>query len=536
MVGSANQEKLLEERHRQRELEKKTAAPVSTQRDSRLDDFDEDSFDYDAMMDDDGLEERIPGINADAEEEDDFGESADPDDDQENFSGFVFQRSNQASTLPTPLTPGMVSTPRDANGVVIGFAVTRDIPLEEQWLDRQMDTAERRKAEIGHDHAMTAGLGIQGLDVDHHAAQQNTESFGQNGRLPPSHSEDDLYFDQGLLDELSFGDPDNSVPFDESLFDTNDTDQYGRPIPGAFAQAKAMAMRASIDQDAGKHESASTSRLSGQSQISQSTAHTSISVGGPQPHPSLQKHQSDDQPERPETPPSRLFTEEDRVVAYQAALAEAAHKAAASGKFRRDSSPPPPPVADLTFSSPTLGSESVGQNISSNNKNASSSPSSSSSSHRREHSDHPFYDEHDDDDGHDFSQDMNDYDFDDEAIIAEANAEALANDMDGFYGQEFGFYAAPTQSHATGAPPASKAPLNAQNLYEYASGGLLRPLRGPRPDHVGPHHLARAEPHADHGAVRILEPQQHHVARRAARGRQRGDAVPGPRPASHDDR
>ncbi len=445
MVGSASQEKLLEERHRQRELEKKTAGPGPAQRDSRFDDFDEDGFDYDAMMDDDGLEERIPGVNADAEEDDydNYGSLDeavdDPDNDQENFSGFVFQRSKPDSTLPTPLTPGMAATPRDAHGAVIGFAVTKDTPPEDQQEPEfpisSMEAGVQPKTEED-----VGGLGIHGLNMAHE----------QNGQLAAAPVGDDLYFDQGLIDELNFGDPEESVPFDESIFDNNDTDQYGRPIPGAFALAKAQAMQTSRAPDGDKRESVSTTRLSGASQLSQSTAHTSLSVG-PQPFPSLaQKHDSDPETVSPRLEPQRE-PEQDRVAAYQAALAEAAHKAAASGKFRRDSSPPP--VADLTLTSSTAGTEPL-------------------STH--EHLDHPF----DDYDDVGLAQDMNDYDFDDDAIIAEANAEALANDMDGFYGQEFGFFPAPTSSHSHPVAPASsaaKAPLNAQNLYEYSNGGYFGP-------------------------------------------------------------
>jgi hypothetical protein len=66
--------------------------------------------------------------------------------------------------------------------------------------------------------------------------------------------------------------------------------------------------------------------------------------------------------------------------------------------------------------------------------------------------------------------DMDDeFGLDDDAIIAEANASALANDSDGWYGQEFGFYANPiNQQHVSHNSSASTS-------YEYANGGFFGP-------------------------------------------------------------
>ncbi|KAK4032177.1 heterokaryon incompatibility protein-domain-containing protein [Parachaetomium inaequale] len=126
MIGAAEQERLLEERHRQREQEKKTSDDPA---DARFDDFDDD-FDYDAMMDDDGLEERIPGVNADYEYEEDLDADLDPDNDQENFAGFVFQRSGPVSSLASPHTPGMLATPRDATGHHPHVPFTHDLAYQ----------------------------------------------------------------------------------------------------------------------------------------------------------------------------------------------------------------------------------------------------------------------------------------------------------------------------------------------------------------------------------------------------------------------
>ncbi|EHK97058.1 hypothetical protein M7I_7199 [Glarea lozoyensis 74030] len=67
MIGAAEQERLLEDRHRQRALEKQNERGND---DDNYGGFD-DEYDYDGMDDDDGLEERIPGVNADYDDEDD---------------------------------------------------------------------------------------------------------------------------------------------------------------------------------------------------------------------------------------------------------------------------------------------------------------------------------------------------------------------------------------------------------------------------------------------------------------------------------
>jgi hypothetical protein len=527
MVGAAKQEKLLEERHRQRELEKKTSefeaeSDTDPNRDSRFDDFDEDDFDYEAMMADDGLEEPIPGAgfddygeeeipmndmgydeeeipmnsldydeeevpmnSMDYDEEEvpmnsmdyddeeiptksmDYDEEApedlsakvqglrlsqgpeagtDPDDDQENFAGFVFQRSNPTSELTTPRSAGLLITPRDADGRVIGFATSGD------GLDAHPTEAHPLSQDSLHQidfQDEVAGLGIQGLDVNKSPKSLAAEKVdtqppaSTNPSRPNNPQDDELYFG-GLLDANEFAGEGDGSTFDESLFDLEDTDQYGRPIPGAFAAAQAAR---ALDREEGKRTSDSTSRLSGQSDVSQSTAHTSFS-GGPQLFPSALGTKRESEvlspgrvvsvaPLGPSTAP-----ELGSMAAYQAALAEAAHRAAADGKFRRDSSPPPS----------ELVSPSVGQSSSLNDDSHLSS-----------------YDDYPDDD--DFGYDnMDDYDFDDDAIIAEANADALASDSDGWYGSEFGFY-----SNGGPQPRHSKDNSGSDKTFEYANGGFFGP-------------------------------------------------------------
>lgn len=449
MVGAANQEKLLEERHRQRELDRKPAEDGGF-RDSRFDDFDVDGFDYEAMMDDDGLEERIPGVNADFEEEvpeisvgyegdcdpnrevafaahgvrerapytDD--EELDPENDQENFAGFVFQRSNPASSLTSPHSIGMLATPRDADGNVIGFALTKDTPGSSSF--PQSPFGHSLKPGL-RQVSGASGLGIEGVNSPPLDSQCETSNY------------DDLYYDDGMVgyeDQFPEGLAPaldiSDQPFDESIFDDNDTDEFGRPVPGAFQRAQSI--RRAAQEITAKRESDLTSHLSVQSVTSRSTAHTSISADK---QAVTEGSQIDAKGKRTNV------RDEDRpglgsgksMIEYQAALAAAAHEAAASGKFQRAPSPSP---------------------VSAKKDDADS--------------------EKNQDDALDGYEDADDdFDIDDDAIIAEANASALANDSDGWYGQEFGFYSAPpnsySTSHASGQSDVKE--------YAYANGGFFGP-------------------------------------------------------------
>ncbi|KAK6081480.1 hypothetical protein SCUP234_04685 [Seiridium cupressi] len=440
MIGAAKAEKLLEEKHRQRQQEK--AADHSTPpRDSRFDDFDEDSFDYDAMDYDDGLEEAIPGVNCDYEEkeeeevmEDDFEPELDPDNDQENFAGFVFQRSNPVSSLTSPLTAGLLPTPRDVDGNVIGYAMTKESPEPSRLSSASFSADETIKLAESPVGESPTGLGIRGLDVAIEALEQNTvQQVLPQSPFSPKHldKDDELYFG-GLGHEFE-GEGDGSA-IDESLFDLDDTDQYGRPIPGLFASA--LAQRASTQETKKRESDDITSRTSAHSCTSDSTAHTSLSVGLHQKLAALEAQKEEKELSEEPVPPLPDHSEmsPDTMIATQAALAAAVQQAAASGKFRRDSSPPPP--AELTITSPTTSGSTE------SNHNMGDALSD--------------YDYDDDFRGNG----LDDYELDDDAIIAEANASALANDDDGWYGQEFGFYSAPlsqTQrgSNALGEPDVS---------------------------------------------------------------------------------
>lgn len=455
MIGAAEQERLLEDRHRQKALEKKNDTDNGGE---QIYDEDDD-FNYDDMMDDDGLEERIPGVNADYDEEDIFEgfdggyeedipginttsleeieeteeqqeiEQAAPVEDKPqpdmldgNVAGFTFKP--HVSSPMSAYTPGATTTPRDSNGQIIGFAMTKYSPRLTPDLSNSIFTptspesdrvlAEDKMSEVqGISESSPQGLGIAPESPDElrleviPQPESKSTSFHQISGLD---DDDDLYFDDGLIglegDEDFIGD---AGGFDESIFDNNDTDQYGRPIKDQFMATKiantfdgnAMGLSEELKEDALLPVSPVANRP----------------TGGLAPQPSFTDNRVS---ATAVAQPVMQGLTQDTLAAYQASLAAAAFSAAASGKFRRDS----------TQSLFHLDSDRE------ENQPGLVTDSGHTSSHYEQLS--PSYDD--------------DFDYDDaledDEFIAAANAEALANDQDGFYGQEFGFYSQPAASSA----------------------------------------------------------------------------------------
>jgi hypothetical protein len=446
MIGAAEQERLLEDRHRQKALERKAE---NADDDERLEEFDDD-FDYDNMDDDDGLEERIPGVNADLEEEiyeeeipgvnaeseDDAyeepipGVNADLDEEDPydivgsgNLGAFTFQQSMLPSPL-SPSSPGMVSTPRDANGEVIGFAMTKNSPHVAQDPTKPPISPSVPETSITSTDATIQGLGLEGL-VTEHATSAPTRSPPnipvEASEFPPAAAmdDDDLYFDDGIIGDIDDGD--DAVEFDESVFDNIDTDEYGRPLK-SLPSLPTLYSPPMLTAD----PSPSFNKIAESSNTSKDTSDR-VSPGTIPPFGSLAPQASILEHSKPGQPPGLT---QDSLAAYQSALAEAAYAAAAKGKFRRDSVATNPTSSEQEDSHPGL------------------IPDSSHTSHYEPFS--PNYELEDDFDYEDALED--------DAIIAAANAEALANDAEGFYGQEFGFYSAPAATEA-----------------EYANGGYFGP-------------------------------------------------------------
>ncbi|KAK4952284.1 hypothetical protein LTR28_006652, partial [Elasticomyces elasticus] len=158
-------------------------------------------------------------------------------------------------------------------------------------------------------------------------------------------------------------------------------------------------------------------------------------------------------PQEDATPVSPVQTETFRAVdesvtpytqtsfAYHRALADGLHRAAADGRFLRQ-------YSDATSTSHYTDrrtSEDSGANDLATDRKYSLAESQDSV-----YSKHTLVDPSGFDFGFDTADETED-EFEDEEIVAAANAEALANDADGFYGQEFGFYSKARGGDADGA-------------------------------------------------------------------------------------
>lgn len=560
---AAMAEKVLEERHRQKQLEKE-ANGESVLRDSRFDDFDDDAFDYDAAMMGDGLEEEIPQIGDDYDEDDylpeevsfeeevplvreefladedqeyehkandgeavedeegryeegenedyqDEDDQDDPDNDQENFAGFVFTRSKQNSSLVSPATPGMLNTPLDATGRPIGYAFTKEgTPVLGSATSRLSDEGDDLEEE--QMDASFSGLGIRGLEASVKAPPYDPTVFQERRNLPPiedleSGQDKGLYYDGGLLEELQMEASEiQESTFDENLFDLDDVDQYGRPLPGVFQQNLDLRVKAQ------GHKQRDSDVTSPGSEASGSTAHTSVSVG-------MQANSLAEMALIAKSI-SSLSTAEDndptpsRKIAvahaspppthesYQLALLEGVQKAAASGwKSRWDNEDEDDVAAqsevegaseahgpdevqvpvqvrdedddkaletspdrdyDFTITSPTTASQPSTAGLPRVEAEASQVIDSIEDNYP---DDDVFEQNYLDDNAFD------DDDYFDDDFIAEANAEALAYDDEGFYGTEFGFYSAPPPVRPTGTSASESEPPTGKNFL----GGYFGP-------------------------------------------------------------
>ncbi|KAK2629814.1 hypothetical protein QTJ16_000634 [Diplocarpon rosae] len=429
IIGAAKQERLLEDRHRKKALEKKSKKP--TDEDGQLEDEFETGYNYGTMDDDSGLEERIPGINAELDEAysyDDVGfEEPIPlsglDEDPCEFSegggnlgGFTFQQSS-LETPVSPPSPTMMSTPRDADGEFIGFAMSNN----SFWASQGLQFANSPTSPMPSDIKLMDPPAIQDLElqtVDMHKSDQSALRSSLSANLieqfprPATFDDDDLYFDDGIISGP--GDSDE-IEFDESVFDNIDTDQYGRPLK-SLSSLPTLYSPPMLAAGPSPSFNKCTEEMG---DVENPTSPTPLTIKGLAPQPSISEHSVSHQGSMgPPLLPAQTLTK-DTLAAYQSALAAAAFDAAANGKFRRDSMN----LSEQEDAQPGLVTDS------------------SQASHNEPFSPSNDYEQLADDFNYDDA-------LDDDAIIAAANAEALANDDEGFYGQEFGFYSAPLSNEA----------------------------------------------------------------------------------------
>lgn len=398
----SSQEKILEEKHKEKEAARRAEAGDS----ASAGDFDGefDDFDYDAMMDDDGLEERIPGVNAD---DDLIGGGIDSNLPQSNW-----RRSTNMNAfvpgLPTVL-PSPISA--DANSSAPGSPVIGQQPMAFPASGNGMLPPHHGQplAPAGlHSHDNNLAPAPLSVPQQHYGAQPQQQPVKTN-------NDDELYYDDGLFGEL----PEElrNEEFDESIFDDETSHLYDRkrnlskPLPSVPEGRDALD---EINQN-GESSSRQNSRQSSSGYSFE--AHT---------HPAQASDQELDEdvfltngmlkPANSVQQPSLGLTE-GNLEAYHSALANAANEAALSGRFERSTS----------FSEGSIDQEGASQT-------AESQPGLTADGSRLSQT-MAFDEVFDDFDYNDINE------LDDDPIIAEANADVLEHDDEGFYGEEFGFYA-----------------------------------------------------------------------------------------------
>ena len=385
-MGSELQERLLEAKHR------KHVASLSQDK-APLEDSGSEPSQYSDMdlAENDGLEEKIPGVNVDLDDED------------------IEPQIPPASSLHfTPLSVGLSPseagpTPRDEAGQVIGRADTKFSPATSLRLQQ----LEFEPMDF-HQLPLFSGLGIGQLGNG-----ASTKLSGIREELPTDSllegDEDDMYFDDGDIQGLDY--PSEGGSFDEDIFDDETGKiadlpaQNSRKLQFAGEQQKLAEILESDMADSSNDE---------ETVFVDKTLPLRIKTDIDATEPIIGLGDSQGVQKLAET--SRGGLTEDNL-AYQNALVSAANKAAAQGRFTR----------------PSSFTESEGTNAKSPLAESQAGLISDDSRLSNLFDRTLSLDETDEFLFDDFMED--------DTMIAEANAEVLANDDDGFYGQEFGFYA-----------------------------------------------------------------------------------------------
>ncbi|QKX55768.1 uncharacterized protein TRUGW13939_02866 [Talaromyces rugulosus] len=402
-VESSTQEKLLEEKHKEKEAARKESGRQSR---SSYSDFDEDDFDYDALEDDSFFEERIPGVNTDADYDDQFS----------GFAGVV----KTPNPLFVPVLPPIAASPISPMNPYKNTLNTTAGAVPEIVIN-PVDASASPHLESSRslsDYGDEEGETEKDATFEHVAPAEpepRPRPVPQAETKEPQQydeDEDDIYFNDGDIDIDDFPTVDaNEGAFDESIFDDENGELYERKFyPGtvipitAQNEPDAEPPRQSMDSTASKathlrQVPSLASEFRPESWDIQNEAAATFPGG-----------------DGPKKPPGGVLSEHN-LEAFHSALARVADEAAADHLLHRN----------ISLSETSVGQESISQN-------ADSHPGLISDDSRLSHTMGA------EDAVDDFNYDDDDA-FDDDLIIAEANADALENDDEGFYGEEFGFYA-----------------------------------------------------------------------------------------------
>ncbi|EOA91728.1 uncharacterized protein SETTUDRAFT_133519 [Exserohilum turcica Et28A] len=392
------QEKLLEERHKAKEAEKKQARMSTHSIDDGYDEYGMD--DYDDM--DGGFDEEIPMLGEEDEYTGGLGnQTLDSGINNLDFSSLSLQ---QGMHNPMNYALGQMQIPVDMNGNPIAFALPGQmfqqypIPGIGNPINQQNETDAKTHG-LGLNHAqgeVNGSAPVKPADAPAEAAPATNKPVPSNVDL-----DDDLYFDDGLIGDQEDVEP---TEFDESVFDDPDGPLFERkvkfPADGQPRPYDVSNSETGYDAD---DDTVSRHLIKSQPSLAHKT-----SIAQQMPVPSFEN-----------------------LSAYHSALADAAIRAEAAGRFDRkasvDAGQPPSDTDDpssVSQSRPSLVPDDGRFSMDTISFPQDDDIYGMSSS---------FVDDYD----------YSDFDsaLEDDPIIAAANAEALAYDDEGFYGQEFGFYA-----------------------------------------------------------------------------------------------
>ncbi|KZM24242.1 uncharacterized protein EKO05_0005774 [Ascochyta rabiei] len=408
-VSDSTQEHVMEERHRKKAAEKASKqAHLSTN--TIEDEYDQYGSDNDFDMDD-GFEEEIPMLG----EEDEFGglgnQSINDGISTFDFSTLSINPGTTNQMSPVGLN-GQVQTPYDVNGNPIGFALSGGM----QQMQSNMNDTYLNPEEDDDDEDKTQQLNAPRpqpeLQFPAKQAATDPNDLDTTSSNDPSSGgpdlDDDMYFDDGLIGEQDLGD---AAAFNEEMFDDPEGPLYERKMkPAAAEDVPSSHPLQALPSETG-YEADDDTLPKHLEKSEPSLAHkTSVA----------------------HAPTGRTMVSFDDMGSYHIALVDAANRAEAEGRFARKAS------VDIGNSSSELDDSS----------SVSHSRPSLVPDDGRFSLDTVGFPPDDDVYGTDMSfQDDYDYSEYDSALendpmIAAANAEALAFDDEGFYGREFGFYAA----------------------------------------------------------------------------------------------